>query len=178
MIDNSDVSRVAVRVVEALEDAGLPCAVGGALALGLWGVPRGTFDVDLDVFVTEEQYEATLDALISAGCTFDRAVALAQARDQATVVVHHGSWRVAVFVPTIPFYADAQRRVQTAEFLGRPVPFLDAETIAVFKLPTPASRPGTESSPSIPGTIRSPSGATRKMNAKVDLFHVVLLSAT
>jgi hypothetical protein len=132
--DDEGVGPVAVAVVEALAAAGVPCALGGALALGVWGVPRGTVDVDLDAFVPEDRYEALLDALSAAGCTFDRATALRQAQQGDTIVVRHGPWRVDVFVPTIPFYDEAQQRVRTATFRGRPIPFLDAETLAVFKL--------------------------------------------
>lgn len=132
--DDEGVGPAAAAVVDALLAAGIPCALGGALALGVWGVPRGTTDVDLDVFVGEERYEEVLDVLAGAGCTFDRDVALKQAREGDTVVVRFGPWRVDVFVPTIPFYEEAHRRVRMATFRGRPRPFLDAESLAVFKL--------------------------------------------
>jgi hypothetical protein len=57
-----------------------------------------------------------------------------QAREGDTIVVHHGPWRVDVFVPTIPFYDAAHQRVRRATFRGRSMPFLDAESLAVFKL--------------------------------------------
>lgn len=116
---------MAVAVVEALEAAGVPCAVGGALALGVWGVPRGTTDVDVDAFVAEARYDEMLDALAAAGCSFDRATALRQAREGDTVVVRHGPWRVDVFVPTIPFYEAARQRVRRERSGVAPSLFLD-----------------------------------------------------
>ena len=128
------VGPVAVALVDALSTAGIPCAIGGALALGVWGYPRGTTDVDLNAFVFDDAYGHLLDVLAAAGCHFQRERALAQAHDGDTVVMQHGPWRVDVFVPTIPFYELAQRRVRMATFRSRSLPFLDPESLAVFKL--------------------------------------------
>ena len=45
---------LALRVHEHLDVAGIPHAFGGALALGYVAEPRGTVDIDLNVFVTAE----------------------------------------------------------------------------------------------------------------------------
>ena len=42
--------------------------------------------------------------------------------------------RIDVFVPSIPIYAEAAKRVQKALLLGRPISILSAEDLAVFKL--------------------------------------------
>ncbi len=49
MTEDVDAGQVAERVAEALEVAGLPYAIGGALAMGVHGYPRGTLDVWDDV---------------------------------------------------------------------------------------------------------------------------------
>lgn len=43
----SDAGEAAERVAGTLEAAGLPYAIGGALAMGVHGYPRGTLDVDV-----------------------------------------------------------------------------------------------------------------------------------
>ncbi len=134
MSDPADVGEAALRMAEALSNAGVPFAVGGALALAVAGYVRATVDVDLDVFVEPADYERLMDVLEHAGCSFDRARALEQARDGSTIFVRLGPWRIDLFVPTIPFYEEARRRVVMAPLLGRPTPFLDAESLAVFKL--------------------------------------------
>ena len=45
---------LARHLADVLEAAAIPHAIGGALALGVWGFPRATNDVDLDVFVTAD----------------------------------------------------------------------------------------------------------------------------
>lgn len=39
---------VASKLAAALDGAGIPYAIGGAIALGAWSDPRGTYDVDLN----------------------------------------------------------------------------------------------------------------------------------
>ena len=46
---------VAGRLAAQLEARGHEYAVGGAIALGYWGVPRGTVDVDLTVYLSPER---------------------------------------------------------------------------------------------------------------------------
>lgn len=44
-------AEAAQSLADALHAADIPYAIGGALALAVAGVPRGTADVDLNVFV-------------------------------------------------------------------------------------------------------------------------------
>lgn len=129
-----DVSELAIVVIDALQAANIPCAIGGALALGVWGVPRGTTDVDVSTFVDASRHSELLDVLARAGCTFDREEALRRAREGDTVFTWKDGFRVDVFVPSIPFYDDAARTVRRVTFRGREVPFVSAETLCVFKL--------------------------------------------
>jgi hypothetical protein len=45
-----------------------------------------------------------------------------------------GDVRLDVFMPSIPFYADAQARVARVTLAGAQVPVLSAEVLSVFKL--------------------------------------------
>ena len=76
----TDPLEAAVRVAVALREAGVPHAIGGALAYGWWAVPRATMDVDINVFVQDDGLDAALDALVEAGVTCDRETARADHR--------------------------------------------------------------------------------------------------
>jgi hypothetical protein len=121
-------------IADALAWAGYPHAIGGALALGVAGVPRGTKDVDINVFVGDDSLPGVIEALRSLGIEIAREAALAQAQNVGMFV---GSWdgmRIDVFVPSIPFSEEAARtviRVQVDDWSGS---FLAPEAIAVFKL--------------------------------------------
>lgn len=125
---------VAVELVEVLARAGMSCAIGGAIALGFHGEPRGTKDVDLDVFIGEDRYEELFDVLERAGCALDRDRCRKQGREGRTIVTSKDGFRVDVFVPTIPFYAEAEARISVVTLRDRQVPILSAEALCVFKL--------------------------------------------
>jgi hypothetical protein len=125
---------VAVEIIEALQRAKISCAIGGAIAFGFWGGARATTGADMNAFVEPDRYEELLSVLERAGCAGDRARALEQARGGDTIVLWKDDGRVDVFVPTIPFYKDAEKNVRVVPLLGRQVPVLGPEATCVFKL--------------------------------------------
>ena len=50
-----------------LRSARIEHAVGGALALGFYAEPRGTYDLDLNIFVASEEAETALNVLRGGG---------------------------------------------------------------------------------------------------------------
>lgn len=126
--------QVARLLADALGTANLPYAIGGALALGVWGFPRATVDVDLDVFVPEARWAEVADVLIATGCELDRGRALESARERGDFRAHFGAMRVDVFVPSIPFYDAVGSRRRQAVLDGRAAWFLSPEDLTVFKL--------------------------------------------
>ncbi|MCU0981861.1 MAG: hypothetical protein MUF25_22140 [Pirellulaceae bacterium] len=71
-----DAAAVAERLAAALQEAGQPYALGGAIALGYWGAPRGTLDVDVTVFLPPDRPSECLWLLQDLGCEMDTAAAL------------------------------------------------------------------------------------------------------
>jgi hypothetical protein len=125
---------LARQIADALEAAGVRYAIGGALALGVWGFPRATNDVDLDVFVPADAIEPVLDVLERAGCVLHRDEACADARERGDFRVRLCGMRIDVFVPSIPLYDSAEKRILPAPLEGRPAWFLSPEDLATFKL--------------------------------------------
>ena len=75
-----------------------------------------------------------LDALEGIGCVLDRGECLHRFRTGNVAIVRLDDIRVDLFVPSIPFYVEAEKTVQIASFGGNSVPVLSAEALAVFKL--------------------------------------------
>ncbi len=125
---------LARRLADLLEARGVPYAIGGALALGVWGFPRATKDVDLDVFVEPPGLDTVFGVLVQAGCSLDANAARSQAADRGDFQAWLGPMRVDVFVPSIPFYDSMQRRIRRAPLEGRPAWFLSPEDLCVMKL--------------------------------------------
>jgi hypothetical protein len=68
----NDSAEAGVAVAQALEAAGFSYALGGALALGAHGVPRGTLDVDVNVFCQEHEIPLLVERLRDLGIELDR----------------------------------------------------------------------------------------------------------
>ena len=126
---------VACRLADALERQGLPYAIGGALAYGYWGVPRGTLDVDVNIFVTSDDVDAVLDALGSMGCEIDAEDSRRRAAERGDLEAWLGEVRIDVFLSSIPAHQLARERIERVTLGDRKrTPILSAEDIVFFKL--------------------------------------------
>ncbi len=121
-------------LADALEEAQVPYAIGGALAYGLWGDPRGTHDVDINLFVEPAQLDGALTAMERAGTRFDRAAAHRAAEEGDVLIGDHHGMRIDVFTPSIPFSWEAGRTRVRVEGPTGPRSFLSAEATVIFKL--------------------------------------------
>ena len=121
-----------VALHEALDDAGCPHAFGGAIALAYWTLdPRGTSDIDLNVFVAAEDCSPALAAL-PAG--------VSQPGDTVQTVAREGQVRLwweetplDLFFDYSPIHADAARHTRKVPFQGIEIPVLGPVELAVFK---------------------------------------------
>jgi hypothetical protein len=113
----------------------LPYAIGGALALAIAGVPRGTADVDVNAFVPESDVDHFVETFRALGIDIDPAAARARADRDGMFVGRWDGMRIDVFLPSIPFSLEAERtRVRVTDDTGWSGWFLSAEALAVFKL--------------------------------------------
>lgn len=124
----------ALNLAAAFEDHDVPYALGGAIAYGLWGVPRATIDVDVNVFVSDDELDRVAVALGALGVALDVAAARVASERDGMFVARYGLWRVDLFTPSIPFAWEAHRTRVRCDIGGRAAWFLSAEATAVFKL--------------------------------------------
>jgi hypothetical protein len=121
-----------IAVHDALTAAGVPHAIGGAIALGYCTFePRATRDLDVNVFVGPERVKEVFAALppgvAVSGLSLERAERDGQVRlwwDQTPV---------DVFFSTLAFHAHAQSGVREVSFEGHAIPVLSCTALAVFK---------------------------------------------
>ena len=121
-----------VAVCESFEAAGIPWALGGALALAYaTNEPRGTRDIDVNVFVGSA-HARTVFAALPAGVVFtDADVVEAGLRDQ--VRVWWDTTPIDVFFAADQFHFDVAARCRAVPFEGCRIKVLSAEDLAVFK---------------------------------------------
>jgi hypothetical protein len=128
-------SLLADRLLEvhaALEAAGIPHAFGGAIALAYCTEePRGTRDVDVNVFVSADRAGAVLAALPSGVAVDAKDVAAAERDGQ--VRVWWEDTPVDVFFDVHDFHDAAAASVRMVPFSGVTIPVLGCDAVAVFK---------------------------------------------
>lgn len=123
-----------VALARALEDAAIPHAFGGALALAYYAAPRGTHDIDLNVFVPEAKSGAVLRELAKLGVASTAANALKEARTRGQTRVRWEHTPLDLFFSYDPLHRACAERVQRVPFGdGVTLPILSAEDLAVFK---------------------------------------------
>lgn len=130
----TDAVELGLRIAESLEQAGIPYALGGALALGVWAIPRLTLDVDVNIFVEEDGLPSALAALVAAGVQVDAERARIDAREQGMFEGRGSGMRVDVFTPSIDFSWEAMRTRVRVDRDGQSIWFLSAEALCVLKL--------------------------------------------
>ena len=117
----------------ALEDAGVPHAFGGAIALAYATLnPRGTNDIDCNVFVPAENPSPAIAAL-PAGIKRPRGLAARIARD-GQVRLWWDDTPVDLFFDYAPIHEQAAKNVRRVEFDGVELPVLGPIELVVFKV--------------------------------------------
>ena len=134
MIEPTDPLDAGLHLARAFENHGISYALGGALAYGLWGVPRATIDVDVCVFVTQEGLPEVFAALGSLSLEVDEDSAKAENSRQGMFSIRFGLYRIDIFTASIDFSWEAERTKVLQQIEGRKVWFLSAEALTVFKL--------------------------------------------
>lgn len=133
MLDPTLMERV-IQVADALEDAGIPYAFGGAIALTYWAEPRATYDIDVNIFVPETQAGPVLEVLIAAGVPIDTSVELTTIRNQGQTRIHWDVIPLDLFFLTVALQESAHRRAQRVDFGSRMINVLSAEDLALCKI--------------------------------------------
>lgn len=116
----------------ALDAGSVPHAFGGALALGWCTLqPRGTSDIDLNVFVGVDDLDRVLAALPHP---------IEATEEQRALLLRDGQARlfwdetpVDLFLETTDFHREAILRIQWQDFAGDRLPYLGCSDLAVFK---------------------------------------------
>ncbi len=123
-----------LRVARQLDVCGLPYALGGAIAYGYWGVPRGTRDIDINIFLPEASGAETLQCLAAIGVEPSSADALDRIRRDGQVRLRLGETYVDLFFAYSEFHERCRERSQRAWWAGTEVNVLSAEDIVIFKI--------------------------------------------
>jgi hypothetical protein len=119
-------------VHDALDVARIPHAIGGAIALGYCTLePRGTRDLDVNVFVGPDRVKEVFAALPTAVAI--SGLTLEQAERDGQVRLWWEETPIDLFFSVLPFHDQVAREVRQVSFEDRLIPVLDCTALAVFK---------------------------------------------
>jgi hypothetical protein len=117
---------------EALNEAKIPYALGGALALAYYADPRATIDIDVNVFVSTEQWRDVIDTLAALGVDSSGLDSKALERD-GQCRLWWGDNAVDLFFAYDPIHDEMRRQARRVPFAGVMVSILSPEHLAVCK---------------------------------------------
>ncbi|HEY4450004.1 MAG TPA: hypothetical protein VGN13_00230 [Solirubrobacteraceae bacterium] len=128
----SNLGELLLSVHDALDRAQIPHAIGGAIALAYCTLdPRGTRDLDFNVFVGRERAREVFAALPAeievSGERLERLERDGQVR------LRSGATPVDLFLNVLPFHDHVAEHVRMVPFEGRNIPVLSCTALVVFK---------------------------------------------
>lgn len=128
----SELGDLLLAVHDSLAQAHIPHAIGGAIALGYCTLePRGTRDLDVNVFVGPERVKQVLGAL-PASVAFS-GLSLEQAERDGQVRVWSADTPLDLFFSVLPFHEQVAKDVRLVPFEGAMIPVLGCTALCVFK---------------------------------------------
>lgn len=117
---------------EALAEAKIPHAVGGALALAYYAEPRATIDIDLNLFVPVNRWEEVINSLVAVGVSPDDVNPEALLRDGQCRLWWEDN-PVDLFFANAPIHEAMPDEIRRVPFAGATIPILGPEHLAVCK---------------------------------------------
>lgn len=130
--DEPSLPEKVIVIHEALTEAKVPYALGGALALAYYAEPRATIDIDVNVFLPTARWREAIDELAALGVNVDPLDPPALERD-GQCRLWWGDNAVDLFFSYDPIHDEMRRQARRAPFGGVTVSILSPEHLAVCK---------------------------------------------
>lgn len=128
----SNLSTRLLAVHTSLQEGGFPHAFGGAIALAYCThEPRGTRDIDVNVFVGTERSDDVLDAMPSE-VVVKKAERIAAARDGQVRLMWEDT-PIDLFLDVHEFHRESRKEARDVPFEGTMIPVLGCESLIVFR---------------------------------------------
>jgi hypothetical protein len=120
-----------IAIHNALAEAKVPHAIGGALALAYYAEPRATIDVDVNVFVPTARWPVVRGALAPLGVNVDADEKELNRDGQVRLWWDRNP--IDLFFSYDPFHAEMRNSARKVPFADETIPILSPEHLAVCK---------------------------------------------
>lgn len=132
LVDEPPLPDKVIAIHEALRSAKIPHAIGGALALAYYATPRTTIDVDVNVFIGVERWQAVFAVLVPMGIV-TRNVDTASLERDGQCKLWWGKTPVDLFFAYDPIHGAMQGNARRVPFGDMTIPILSPEHLTVCK---------------------------------------------
>ena len=123
-----------VALERALRGARIPHAFGGAIALAYYATPRGTHDVDLNLFVPASEQRRVFDALAPLGVEPPGDAARRSGDRDGQLRVRWDGTPLDLFFSYDALHDACRERRRHVPFPGERIAILSAEDLTIFKV--------------------------------------------
>ena len=123
-----------VALERALRGARIPHAFGGAIALAYYATPRGTHDVDINLFVPARKLDRVMGVLAPLGVGPVSEAARRSAQHDEQVRVHWDGTPLDLFFAYDALHDACRDRRRRVAFAGEQIAILSPEDLAIFKV--------------------------------------------
>jgi hypothetical protein len=123
-----------VALERAFRTAGVPHAFGGAIALAYYATPRGTHDVDINLFVAANEQGRVFAALVPLGVELASEQARRQNERDGQLRTRWDSTPLDLFFSYDALHHACRERRRQVAFAGDRITILSAEDLTIFKV--------------------------------------------
>jgi predicted nucleotidyltransferase len=109
-------------------------AIIGAVATGIYGIPRTTYDVDIILDIEKIKFIPFVEMLQDGGFDFNKEHLLKELKEGYLSEVYYKNIRIDIFLPILPYFNHVIKRAIIFKLWGNELKFATAEDLIILKL--------------------------------------------
>jgi hypothetical protein len=117
-----------------LDEAGIPHAISGAVAMAAHGYVRATQDLDILVIASALQLPRVFEIVRDQGFEGEDRELVAAIRERYVAALHAGPVTVEILVPVLPYHLTLLERSVLLDLPGGRIPVVSVEDLIVLKM--------------------------------------------
>lgn len=130
----ADLPGLATRISAELDEAGIPHAISGAVAMAAHGYVRATQDLDILVIASAMQLPRVFEIVRAEGFQGDDRDLITAIRERYVAALHAGPVTVEILVPVLSYHRTLVDRSVRLDLPGGRIPLVSVEDLIVLKM--------------------------------------------
>lgn len=123
-----------LKFILILNELKINYAIIGAIACGIYSLPRTTYDIDVIVNIEKIKFITFLKRLQDSRFDFNREHLLKELKEDYLSEVYYKNIRIDIFLPILPYFSEVIRKAVTFNLWGKDLKFATAEDLIILKL--------------------------------------------